>query len=182
MAASGAVSLGLTAVRVRISSKVRVICTPQRLPAPPAHFTQRRNSRTAGGDHQARWAGARGGEASELEVLERRCRGLAVGDAYRRRGEREARCCSGGVGDADIGRQWRVWWRSGERERWWRGLALGDAYRGCGRREAWCRSWGEENVDMGRPWYARWRSWELERRERGPGGSWQRPKEGERRK
>ena len=48
------------------------MCTPSRLPAPPAHFTQWRSSCKAGADHQAKWAGAWGGEGSELEVLERR--------------------------------------------------------------------------------------------------------------
>ena len=37
------------------------MCAPFRLPAPPAHFTQRRSTCKAGADHQARWAGAWGG-------------------------------------------------------------------------------------------------------------------------
>ena len=174
MAASGAVLLGWAGVRMRISSKVWIMCTPSRLPTPPAHFTQRRSSRRAGGDHQARWAGARGGGGSELEVLERRWQQLGVEDAYRRCGEREARCCSWGKGDRDMGRRWRVCWHSGGREQLWRGLGVGDAYRRCGEREARCRLWGEGDVDLGRRWRAWWRSGERERRERGPGGSWRR--------
>ena len=58
MAASGAASLGFAGMRVRISSKVCTMCTPSRLPASPAHFTQRRSSRRVGADHQVRWAGA----------------------------------------------------------------------------------------------------------------------------
>ena len=76
MAASGAASFGLAGVRVRISSKMCTMCTPSHLPAPPAHFTQRRSSRKAGADNQARWAGAWGGEGAQLEVLERWWRGL----------------------------------------------------------------------------------------------------------
>ena len=86
-----------------------VMCTPSRFPAPPAHFTQRRSFRRAGGDHQARWAGARGGEGSEIEVLERQWRGLGLRDAYQWCGEREARCCSWGEADADMGQRWHVW-------------------------------------------------------------------------
>ena len=78
MAASGASSLELAVVRVRISSKVCTMCTPPRLPAPPAHLTQQQSSRRAGADHQARWAGARVGEGSQLEVLERRWQGLGL--------------------------------------------------------------------------------------------------------
>ena len=59
-------------VRVRISSKVCTMCTPSCLPAPPAHFTQRQSSCKAGAHHQARWAGAFGGEGSVPGVLERR--------------------------------------------------------------------------------------------------------------
>ena len=68
MVASGAASLGFAGVQERISSKVYTMCTPLRLLAPPAHFTQRRSSCKAGADHQARWAGA-GGGGSELEAL-----------------------------------------------------------------------------------------------------------------
>ena len=97
MAASGAASLGLTRVRVRISSQVCTICTPARLPAPPAHFGQQQSSRKAGVDHQARWAGSCWGEGSELDVRRWRWRqlwrGLGVEDVYRRGGEQEARCC-----------------------------------------------------------------------------------------
>ena len=133
MMASGAALLGSAGVRVRISSKVCTMCTPSRLPAPPAHFTQQRSSCKAGADHQARSAGAWGGEGSELEVLERRgedvdlrwwrgwrClgererrrRGLGVEDGYGRRGERE--------GEVDMGRRWREWW--------WRELGVVDGY------------------------------------------------------
>ena len=55
--------------------------------------------------------------------------GLGMGDAYRWRREQEARCLSWGKGDADMGRRWRVWRRSGERGRRWWGLEVGDAYR-----------------------------------------------------
>ena len=72
MMASGAASLGSAGVRVRTSSKVCTMCTPSRLPAPPADFTQRQSSCKAGADHQARWAGPLGRKGSELEVLERR--------------------------------------------------------------------------------------------------------------
>ena len=129
MMASRAASLGSAGVRVRTSSKVCTMCTPSRLPAPPAHFTQRRSSCKAGADHQARSAGARGGEGlssrswiggrrtwtcggggagSALGERERRWRGLGVGDGYGRRGERE--------GEVDMGRRWREWW--------WRGLGV----------------------------------------------------------
>ena len=33
----------------------------------------------------------------------------------------EAQCRSWGEGDADMGRQWRAWWRSGEQDRRERG-------------------------------------------------------------
>ena len=81
-----AVSLGLAGVQVRISSKLWVMCTPSRLSDCPAHFTQRRSSCTAGADEKVRSAGVRLGEGSELEVLERRWRGLRVVDAYPWRG------------------------------------------------------------------------------------------------
>ena len=38
-------------------------------------------------------------------------------DAYGRRRERAARCCSWGEGDADMGRRWHAWRRPGEQER-----------------------------------------------------------------
>ena len=149
-------------VALRTSSKVCTMCNPSCLPAPPAHFTQRRSS-----------CKARGGEGSELEVLERRggdvdlqggrgwrClgelerrwRGLGVEDGYQRRGEQE--------GEVDMGRRWREWW--------WRGLGVVDGY---GRRGEWGARWGlcgEGEVDVGRRWRAlrrrgereRWR-WEL---------------------
>ena len=111
MMASRLALYGLAGVRVRTTSKVCTMCTPSRLPAPPAHFTQRRSSCKAGADHQARWAGAWGGERSELEVLERRKE------------------------DMDM-RRWRAWRRLGERERWWRGLGVEDGYGRRGEREA----------------------------------------------
>ena len=67
-----------------------------------------------------------------------------------------------GEGEVDVGRQWRAWLRSGEREWWWRGLGVGALY---GR-------WGEGEADMGRRWRSWWCPGERERRERGPGGSW----------
>ena len=108
------------------------MCTPSRFPAPPAHSTQQRSSCKAGADRQARWAGALGGEGSELEVLEWR------------------------EEDVDI-RQWWAWRRLGERERRWRGLGVEDGYRRRGEREALWGSWGEGEVDMGRQWRAWWR-------------------------
>ena len=110
-------------VRVRTSSKVCTMCTPSCLPAPPAHFTQRRWSCKAGADHQASWVGAGGGEGSELDVLEwreedvdmRRWRGLGMEDGYRRRGEREARWGLWGEGVVDMGRRWCALRRLGER-------------------------------------------------------------------
>ena len=193
MMASGAGSLVSAGVRVRTSSKVCTMCTPSRLSAPPAHFTQRQNSCNARADHQARWAGAwGGGEGSELEALEwreedvdmwrwrawwrlgeweRLWRGLGVEDRYRGRGE----------GVVDMGRRWCAWRRPGERERRRRGLGVGVAD---GRRrewEAWWGLWGEGVVDMGRRWRAWWRLGERERRERGPGGSWWRLGEREQR-
>ena len=71
MAAPRAAPFGLAGMRVRFSWKVSTMCTPSRLPAPPAHFTQRRSSCRAGADHNARWAGDWGGKGSELLVLER---------------------------------------------------------------------------------------------------------------
>ena len=151
--ASRAASLGSAGVRVPTSSKVCTMCTPSRLPAPPAHFTQRRSCCKAGADHQARWAGAWGGEGSELEVLEwgkedvdmrrwrawrrlgereRQWRGLGVDDGYGRQGERGARWNPWGEGVVDIGRRRCAWRRLGERERRWQGLGVGVAY---GRRD-----------------------------------------------
>ena len=77
---------------------------------PPVQITQRRSSCKAGADHQARWAGAWGGEGSELEVLERR-------------GE-----------EVDL-RWWRGWRCLGDRERRWRGLGVEDRYGRRGERE-----------------------------------------------
>ena len=79
------------------------MCTPSCLAAPPAHFTQRRSSCKAGADHQARWAGAWGGEGSKLEVLE------------------------WWEDDLDLWR-WRVWRRLGEQERRWRVLGVEEGY------------------------------------------------------
>ena len=136
-----------------ISSNTCTMCTLSRLPAPAAHFTQRQNSRKAGADNQARWAGAWGGGGSELEVLElreedmdmrrwwalrrlgereRRWRGLGVEDAYGRRGEREARWGSPGEADVDMGRRWRAWWRPVEQECRSRALGGGGGALGSG--------------------------------------------------
>ena len=173
MVASGAASLGFAGVRAWISSKVCTMCTPSRLPARPAHFTQRRSSCKAGADHQARWAGARGGEGSEVEVLEwrgedvdirrwgawrrlgkreRRWQGLGLEDRYRRRGEREALWGSWGEGEVGMGRRRRAWRRLGERERRWQRLGVEGAYGRRGEREARWGSWGEGEVYMGRRW------------------------------
>ena len=180
--ASGAASLGFAGVRVRTSSKVCTMCTPSCLPAPPAHFTQQQSSCRAGGDHQARWAGAWGGEGSVPGVLERRgedvdlrwwrgwrClgererrwRGLGVEGGYGRRGERE--------GEVDMGRRWRGRWRPGEREWWWRGLGVVDGYMRRGERGAQRGVWGEGEVDVGRRWRAWLRQGERERWWRGLG-------------
>ena len=126
MAPSGAVSSGWQGERARISSKVSRQWRSSLLPAPPAHLTQRRCSHRAGADHQAGSVGGRG-VGSKLGVVERRWRGLGLGDAYWWRGEREACCRSGGEGDADMGRRWPAWWQPGQRERrdrgaeklWW---------------------------------------------------------------
>ena len=160
--------VGVGGVLVRTSSKVCTMCTPSRLPAAPAHFTQRQSSCKVGADHQASWAGARGGEGSVLGVLVRRAenvdlrlwrgcrclgerarrwRGLGVEDGYGRRGERE--------GEVDMGRRWRAWWRLGEGEWWYRGPGVVDGYRQQGERGAWRGLWGEGEVDVGR----RWRAW-----------------------
>ena len=160
--ASGAASMGSAGVRVRISSKVCTMCTPSPLFAPPAHFTQRRSSCKAEADHQVRWAGARGGEGSVIEVLERRgedvdlrwwlgwrClgererrwRGLGVEDGYGRRGDLE--------GEVDMRRRWRTWWRLGERE-WWMGMRggqNGEPGGACGGRGRW--TWGGCGVPGG---------------------------------
>ena len=164
MMASGAASLGFAGVRAHTSSRVCTMCTPSCLPAPPAHFTQRRSSCRAGGDHQARPAGAWGGGGVRaggpgaagggrgpaaggggwrcLGEGERRWRGLGVEDGYRRRGERE--------GEVDMGRRWLPWWCPGEWELWWRGLGVVDGYGRRGERGAWRGMWGEGEVDVGR--------------------------------
>ena len=92
-----------------------------------------------GADHQARWAGAWGGEGSELEVLE---------------WQKE---------DVDM-RRWRAWWRLGERERLWRGLGVDDGYGRRGEREARWGPWREGMVDRRQRWCAWRRLGELERR------------------
>ena len=179
------------------------MCTPSRLPAPPAHFTQRRSSCKAEADHQAGWAGAWEAEGSEPEVLEwreedldirrwrawqpleecgRRWRGWALEDGYGRRGKRKVRWGPWGDGVVDMGRRWGAWRRLGEQERWWRGLGVGVAYGLRGERETWWGSSEEGEVDMGRGWRAWWCLAERERRERGPGWSWWRLGERERRK
>ena len=112
------------------------------------------------------WAWRRLGEQ------ERRWRRLGVEDAYKRRGEREARWGSWGEEDRDMGRRWLAWRRPGEQERRWRGLGMEDAYRRRGERHARCCSWGEGDVDTGRRWRAWWPSRERERREPGAGGLW----------
>ena len=163
-------------MRVRTSSKLCTMCIPSRLPAPPAHFTQRRSSCKAGADHQARWAGAWGGEGSQLEVLEqreedvdmrqwrawrrlgereRRWRGLGVEDGYGQRGEREARWGPWGEGEVDLRRRWRDWRRLGERERRWRGLGVEVGYGQRGELGARWGPSGEGEVDIVR----RWRPW-----------------------
>ena len=90
------VVVGSAGLLLRTSSKVCTMCTPSRLPAHPAHFTQQRSSCKAVADHQAGWAGAMGGEGSELEVLEWREENVDL-------------------------RRWQAWRRLGERERRWRG-------------------------------------------------------------
>ena len=182
MMASGAAWLGSAGVRVRPPSKVCTMCTPSCLPAPPAHFTQRQSTCEAGADHQARWAGALGGEGSVPGVLEqrgedvdlrwwrgwrclgerkRRWRGLGVEEGYGRRGEWE--------GEVGIGRRWRAWWRPGEREWWWRGLGVVDGYGRRGEPGARRGLWGEGEVDVGRRWRAWRRRGERERWWRGVG-------------
>ena len=100
---------------------------------------------------------------------ERRWRGLGVEDAYGRRGEPEARCCSWGDGDTDMGQRWRAWRHPGERERRWRELGDGDVYQWRGEREVRCCSWGEGDIDLGQRWRARRRSEEQGCRWRGLG-------------
>ena len=168
MMASGAASLESAEVGVRTSSKVCTMCTPSRLPAPPAHFTQWRSSCKAGADHQARWAGAWGGEGSELKVLERRGEdvGLRLWRGWRRLGERERRLRGLGVedgygprrereGEGEMGRRWRAWRRLGEQEWWWRGLGVEEGYGRRGERGGRWGPGGEGKVDVGR----RGRAW-----------------------
>ena len=144
MMASGAASLGSAGVRMRISSKMCTMCTPSRLFAPPAHFTQRRSSCKEGADHEARWAGAWRGEGSVPGVLERQGEDVDLRRwcAWRRRGERERWWRGLGVGvvygsrregEVDLGRRWRSWWRPPEREQRERGP--GGSWWGLGERE-----------------------------------------------
>ena len=106
-----------------------------------------------------------------LEVLERRWRGPGPKDAYGRRGEREARCCSWGEGNMDMGRQWQAFRRPGERGRRWRGLGVEDACGQRGKREARCCSGGVGDANMGQRWRAWRRPGGRERQQRSPGGS-----------
>ena len=144
------------------AKELLALFTPQgRVSAPPAHLTQRRSSCKVRSDHQGRWAGAWGGEGSELEVLEwreedvdmrrwqawrrleerdRRWRGLGLQDGYGRLGERLARWGLSGEGVVDMGRRWCARRRLGERERRWQGLGVGVAYGRRGEREARWRS------------------------------------------
>ena len=95
MVASGAALFRFAGVRAQISPKVCTMCTPSRLPAPPAHFTQRQSSCKAGADHQARWAGAWGGGGLSLGRWSGWRRAWTYG-AGRRRGAWGSR--SGGSG------------------------------------------------------------------------------------
>ena len=85
-----------------------------RLPRPtsPSDTAPARREQNARRGGRGPW----GGEGSELDVLERWRFGPGVEDAYGRPGEREARCCWWGEGDVDMGRRWRAWRRTGERE------------------------------------------------------------------
>ena len=47
------------------------------------------------------------------------------------------------VGEVDMGRRWRAWWRPGEREWWWRGHGVVDGYGRRAERGAWRGLWGE---------------------------------------
>ena len=134
-----------------------------------------------GGRPPGEVAGAWGGKGSELEVLERRWRGMGVEDAHGRRGELEAWWGSWREEDVDMGWRWRAWQRPGERERRWRMQGVEVAYKRRGERETRCCSRGEGDVDMGQLWRAWWRPGEQERQERGPEGSWWRLGEQERR-
>ena len=131
------------------------MCTPSCLPAPPAHFTQRRSFCKARADHQASRAGALGGGGV-------RARGPGV--------------AGGGPGPAAVA---GVAARSGAGAAVAK-LGVEDGYGRRREREAWWGSWGEGEVDMGERWRAWWRLGERERRERGPGRSWWRLGEPER--
>ena len=73
------------------------------------------------------------------------------------------------VGEVDMGRRWRAWWRPGERDWWWRGLGVVDGYGRRAERGAWRGLWGEGEVDVGRWWRAWRRRGEQERWWRGLG-------------
>ena len=68
-----------------------------------------------------------------------------------------------------MGRRWRAWWRSVEREWWWRGPGLVDGYGRRGERGARRGVSGEGEVDVGRRWRAWRRRGEPERWWRGLG-------------
>ena len=184
MVASGAGSLGLAGVRLQISSKVCIMCTPSRLSAPPAHFTHGRPPGEVdvglgrGGSklEVLEWGGGGRGHTAVAGVAAPGGAGAAVaaaggGGRVRRRGQQVARWGSWGEEEVDMGRRWRAWQRLRERERRWRGLGVDDAYGRQGEQEARWGSWWEEEVDMGQRWRAWRRPGERERRERGPGGS-----------
>ena len=162
MAASGAASLGLAGVRVRIFSKVCTMCTRPRLPAPPAIFTQRQSCRKAGADHQARWArpgeGGRGpssrswrgswtwdGDGGRGGVRESGSGG-GGGWGWRMRtggaGNWKLAGAQWGEGDVAMARWWHAWRRPGERKRRWRALGIKDAYGRRGDLGARCCSQG----------------------------------------
>ena len=175
--ASGAASLGSAGVWVRTSPKVCTMCTPSCLPAPPAHFTQRRSSCKAGADYQARWAGAWGGEGSVPGVLERQGggRGPAVVAGVAVPGGAGA-----AVAGAGAGRRVRVGGGTGGGGGHGAAVARLVAFGGAGVVVAgaggggwvWAAGgtgarrglWGEGEVDVGRRWRVWRRRGELERR------------------
>ena len=80
-----------------------------------------------------------------------------------------------------MGRRWRAWRRPGEQERRWQGLEVEDGYGRRGERGSRCCSQGQADVDIGQGWRAWWHPEEREWQEWGPGGSWWRVGERERR-
>ena len=72
---------------------------------------------------------------------------MGLGNGFLWHGEREARCCSWGEGDADMGRRWRAWWCLGEQQRQERGP--GELWRRLGERER-CE-WGRGASEV--PWH-----------------------------